>query len=94
MSLKFEEFIRVKGGVRAWVFGTDDNNVTYKFAVTAEVLEEHFGMKEGTAKMSATVEENRKVIEGMWRKKFNAGKFSKGDTILLTMEDHPPSLEE
>ncbi len=93
MSLKFEDYIHIVGADRAWVYGIDDNH-TYQFAVTAEALEEHFGMEEGTAKMSATVDENRKVIEGMWRKKFNAGKFSRGDTILLTMEDHPPSLEE
>ena len=88
MSLKFEEFIHVDGGIRAWVYGTDDNNHTYKFAVTAEALEEHFGM-EGTVNMSDTVKENREIIEAMWRVKFNAGEFGNGDTILLTVDDSP-----
>ena len=94
MSLKFEEFIHVDGDIRAWVYGIDDNNHTYKFAVTAEALEEHFGMEKGTANMSATVQEYRIIIEDMWRDKFSAGEFRGGDTILLTMEDHPPSLGE
>ncbi|MCH7936447.1 MAG: DUF1488 family protein [Proteobacteria bacterium] len=87
MSLKFEDYIHIVGADRAWVYGIDDNH-TYQFAVTAEALEEHFGM-EGTVNMSDTVKENREIIEAMWRVKFNAGEFGNGDTILLTVDDSP-----
>lgn len=87
MSLKFEDYIHIVGADRAWVYGIDDNH-TYQFAVTAEALEEHFGM-EGTVNISDTVKENREIIEAMWRVKFNAGEFGNGDTILLTVDDSP-----
>ncbi len=87
MSLKFEDYIHIVGADRAWVYGIDDN-YTYQFAVTAEALEEHFGMT-GTVNMFATFEENREIIEAMWRVKFNAGEFGNGDTILLTVDDSP-----
>lgn len=87
MSLKFEDYIHIVVADRAWVYGIDDNH-TYQFAVTAEALEEHFGM-EGTVNMSDTVKENREIIEAMWRVKFNAGEFGNGDTILLTVDDSP-----
>ena len=71
----------------AWVYGTDDNG-TYIFAVTAEALEENFGMT-GTVNMAAIVKENQEIIEAMWRVKFNAGEFSGDNTILLTVDDSP-----